>query len=90
MKRSPPIQTALRRGLNVGGGTVTHRVMSYNPFVSLQWMIDGRLADLAVLDEDYLNVPTAEISKLQSLLTIVGGKIVCLAEQLNTADTSRK
>ena len=26
----------------VGGGTDAHRVMSYNPFVSLQWMLDGK------------------------------------------------
>jgi predicted amidohydrolase YtcJ len=39
---SPPIATALRIGVPVGGGTDAHRVMSYNPFVSLQWMLDGR------------------------------------------------
>jgi predicted amidohydrolase YtcJ len=41
-KRTPPIKTALNIGLHMGGGTDAHRVMSYNPFVSLQWMIDGR------------------------------------------------
>jgi predicted amidohydrolase YtcJ len=39
---TPPIGTALRMGLSVGGGTDAHRVMSYNPFVSLQWMLDGK------------------------------------------------
>ena len=39
---SPPIGTALRMGIPVGGGTDAHRVMSYNPFVSLQWMLDGK------------------------------------------------
>jgi predicted amidohydrolase YtcJ len=29
-------------GLHVGGGTDAHRVMSYNPFMSLQWMLDGK------------------------------------------------
>jgi predicted amidohydrolase YtcJ len=29
-------------GIPVGGGTDAHRVMSFNPFVSLQWMLDGR------------------------------------------------
>jgi predicted amidohydrolase YtcJ len=38
---APPIGTALRMGIPVGGGTDAHRVMSYNPFVSLQWMLDG-------------------------------------------------
>jgi predicted amidohydrolase YtcJ len=40
--RAPPIASALRMGLHIGGGTDAHRVMSYNPFISLQWMLDGR------------------------------------------------
>ena len=120
ISRSPPIVTALRQGVRVGGGTDAHRVMSYNPFVSLKWMTDGRtvdglptrgrgelvtremalrlytsgsawfafdetrrgtleagkLADLAVLDRDYLTVPADDLPKLQSLLTMVGGRIV--------------
>jgi len=120
INRAPPIKTALRLGLNVGGGTDADRVMNYNPFVSLQWMVDGRtvngmttrsaselisreealriytsgsawfafhedkrgalqperLADLAVLDRDYLAVPTQEISALTAVLTMVGGRIV--------------
>ncbi len=43
-RMTPPIGTALRLGLQVGGGTDAHRVMSYNPFVSLQWMVDGKTA----------------------------------------------
>ena len=43
-RMTPPIGTALRLGLVVGGGTDAHRVMSYNPFVSLQWMVDGKTA----------------------------------------------
>ena len=39
---SPPIVTALKMGIPVGGGTDAHRVMSYNPFVSLRWMLDGK------------------------------------------------
>jgi predicted amidohydrolase YtcJ len=38
----PPIVSALNMGLPLGGGTDAHRVMWPNPFVSLQWMIDGR------------------------------------------------
>ncbi|MEN3287645.1 MAG: hypothetical protein V7634_1945 [Bradyrhizobium sp.] len=37
----PRIATALRLGLTVAGGTDAHRVSSYNPFVSLQWYLDG-------------------------------------------------
>ena len=40
----PPIMTALRAGVVVGAGTDAHRVSSYNPFVALQWMVDGRTA----------------------------------------------
>jgi predicted amidohydrolase YtcJ len=120
MRLTPPIRTAMNLGLIIGGGTDAHRVMSYNPFVSLQWMLDGRtvggtptrdvdetpsreealrlytagsawfthdegkrgtlgvgrLADLAVLEKDYMTVPVAEIGALTSLLTMVGGRIV--------------
>jgi predicted amidohydrolase YtcJ len=36
----------------------------------------GKLADLAVLTKDYLTVPADQIGSIESLLTIVGGKIV--------------
>ncbi|HWP24572.1 MAG TPA: amidohydrolase, partial [Candidatus Binatia bacterium] len=39
----------------------------------------GKLADLAVLSGDYLTVPEDQIRSLESLLTIVGGKIVYAA-----------
>ncbi len=121
---APAIKTGLRLGLNIGGGTDANRVMSYNPFVSLKWMVDGRtvdgmptrgpselisreealriytkgsawfsfdetrrgtlepgrLADLAVLDKDYLTVPIEEMGTLAALLTMVGGRIVHAAE----------
>ncbi len=120
----PPIVSALKSGLKVGAGTDAHRVMSYNPFVSLQWMLDGRsvgglalrapeelptrmdalhsytqgsawfahdddrrgelevgrLADLAVLNRDYLSIQPDEIGSIRSLLTMVGGRIVYAAE----------
>ncbi len=40
-RRLPPIVTALKLGLTVAGGTDAHRVSSYNPFVALQWYLDG-------------------------------------------------
>jgi predicted amidohydrolase YtcJ len=40
-KQMPRIATAMRLGLTVAGGTDAHRVSSYNPFVSLQWYLDG-------------------------------------------------
>jgi predicted amidohydrolase YtcJ len=122
-RRTPPIKTAINIGVHVGGGTDAHRVMSYNPLVSLQWMIDGRtvagtptrdadelpsreealrlytqgsawftrddgrrgaltagrLADLAVLMKDFVSIPTDEIGGIESLLTMVGGRIVYAA-----------
>jgi predicted amidohydrolase YtcJ len=45
MQRSPPIGSALRLGLTVGGGTDANRVMVENPFVSLRWMLDGLTVD---------------------------------------------
>ena len=119
-RRAPPVMSALRIGVHTGAGTDAHRVMSYNPFVALQWLLDGRttagtqirsieeipsrpealrlytsgsawfdrteqqrgsleagkFADLAVLSKDYLKVPVGEIGGIESLLTMVGGRIV--------------
>jgi hypothetical protein len=36
----------------------------------------GYLADLAILSDDYFTVPAEDISRLESVLTIAGGKIV--------------
>lgn len=119
-RRLPPIKTALRMGVMVGGGTDAHRVSPYNPFIALRWYLDGaavdgkqirgseeapsraealrmytwntawfahneqergslevgKLADLAVLSKDYMTVPVEEIGGIESLLTMVGGRIV--------------
>ena len=40
-KMMPRIATAMKLGLTVAGGTDAHRVSSYNPFVALQWYLDG-------------------------------------------------
>jgi predicted amidohydrolase YtcJ len=39
----------------------------------------GKLADLAVLSKDYMTVPVDQVGALESLLTMVGGKIVYAA-----------
>ena len=39
----------------------------------------GKLADLSVLSKDYLTAPVEQIGTIESLLTIVGGKIVYAA-----------
>jgi predicted amidohydrolase YtcJ len=119
-RRSPPIRRMLEMGVPVGAGTDATRVSSYNPYLSLYWLITGKtigglslypeenrldreealklytvgsswfstevgkkgalapgqLADLAVLSADYFSIPEEEIKHLESVLTIVGGKIV--------------
>ena len=119
-ERTPPVRKMLELGIPVGAGTDATRVASYNPWVSLYWLVtgctvggvsmypekncltreealrlythgsswfssesakkgilaDGQLADLAVLTDDYLSVPAEKIKGLESVLTLVGGKIV--------------
>lgn len=36
----------------------------------------GKLADLAVLDRDYMSIPPEEVSKIQPQMTIIDGRIV--------------
>ena len=119
-ERTPPITRMLDLGIPVGAGTDATRVASYNPWVSLYWMVTGKtvggvsmypdrnrltreqalglytqgsswfsgeagkkgalaagqLADLAVLTADYLWVPEEQIKGIESVMTIVGGKVV--------------
>jgi predicted amidohydrolase YtcJ len=42
LKRTPPVAEMLRMGLPVGAGTDATRVSSYNPFVSLYWLVTGK------------------------------------------------
>jgi predicted amidohydrolase YtcJ len=104
----------------IAGGTDSLAIASFNPFVSLRWLLDGKtisgartrgpdelpsrldalrmytlnsawmtfdenergslevgkLSDLAVLDHDYMTIPIHDIAKIESVLTIVGGKVV--------------
>jgi len=126
-KRTPPIRRMLEIGVPVGAGTDATRVSSYNPYLSLYWLITGKtigglnlypaenrldreealklyttgsswfstedgkkgalapgqLADLAVLSADYFSIPDEEIKQLESVLTIVGGKILYAAEEFS-------
>jgi len=126
-KRTPPIRRMLKMGVPVGAGTDATRVSSYNPFLSLYWLITGKtigglslyppenrfdreealklytlgsswfstedgkkgalapgqLADLAVLSGDYFSIPEEDIKHLESVLTIVGGKIVYATEEFS-------
>lgn len=119
-ERTPPIARMLEAGVPVGAGTDATRVASYNPWVSLAWLVTGKtlgglklypqrnlldresalrlwtqantwfsteegkkgqiktgqLADLVVLDRDYMSVPEDEIQDIESVLTLLGGKPV--------------
>lgn len=123
-EQTPPIKRMLSMDIPVGAGTDATRVASYNPWVSLYWLVSGRtvgglalypeanrvdrttalrlytqgsawmsgeesakgaiavgqLADLAVLSADYFAVPDDAIRGIQSVLTVVGGKVVYGAE----------
>ena len=41
-RRAPPIQTELRLGVPLGGGTDATRTATYSPFLSLWWMVTGK------------------------------------------------
>jgi predicted amidohydrolase YtcJ len=126
-KRTPPIRRMLEIGVPVGAGTDATRVSSYNPYLSLYWLITGKtigglglypeenrldreealklytmgsswfstedgkkgalapgqLADLAVLSADYFSIPDEKIKQLESVLTIVDGKVVYATEEFS-------
>ena len=44
VRREPPVVTGSKIGVPIGAGTDAHRVSTYNPFVVLQWFLDGRNA----------------------------------------------
>jgi hypothetical protein len=119
-EHTPPVVKMLKMGIPVGAGTDATRVASYNPWVSLYWLVSGKtvgglalypdanrldrvtalrlytrgsawmsgedaakgtvavgqLADLAVLSADYFTVAEEEIKGIESVLTVVGGKVV--------------
>jgi predicted amidohydrolase YtcJ len=54
------------------------RTSAYAEFLEMEkgTLEPGRLADLAVLSRDIFNVPLAGLPKTESVLTLVGGKIV--------------
>src|SRR5262249_32544626 len=48
-ERTPPIRRMLGAGLPVGAGTDATRVASYNPWVSLSWLVTGKTIGGATL-----------------------------------------
>ena len=49
----------------------------------------GKLADLAVLSKDYMTVPLDQLETIESLLTMVGGKVVYASGPYVQFDSSR-
>jgi predicted amidohydrolase YtcJ len=126
-ERTPPVRKMLELGIPVGAGTDATRVASYNPWISLYWLVTGntvggasmypdknrlareealrlytqgsswfssesgkkgaiapgQLADFVALTEDYFAVPEEEIKGIESVLTVVGGKIVYATEEFS-------
>jgi hypothetical protein len=119
-ERTPPVARMLEMGVPVSAGTDATRVASYNPWVSLAWLVTGmtvggqrltpprnrldremalrlwtekttwftreegakgriaagQYADLALLSEDYFAVPEERIRHIESVLTVVDGRVV--------------
>lgn len=48
----------------------------------------GKMADFAVLSGDYFNIPEDEIRQLESVLTVVGGKVVYAAGEFRAMNPS--
>jgi predicted amidohydrolase YtcJ len=61
-------------------------VMRENDLGSIQ---PGKLADLVVLDRDYLTVPADQIKDIKPVMTMVGGKVVFDAQAKEVSRASR-
>jgi hypothetical protein len=53
-------------------------------------LMPGMLADLAVLSDDYFTVPVSDIAKIKSLLTMVGGRVVYVADAFSGLETQHR
>ncbi|MGB9080418.1 MAG: amidohydrolase [Desulfuromonadaceae bacterium] len=129
-EQTPPVRKMLELGIPVGAGTDATRVSSYNPWLSLYWLIAGKtvggaslcsganrlsreealqlytqgsswfsgengkkgaiavgqLADVTALTADYFSVPEEDIKGIESVLTIVDGKVVYGAGEFSNLD----
>lgn len=66
-QRSPPIRKMLNMGLPVGAGTDATRVASYNPWVSLYWMVTGKTVGGTALYGDENKLERLEALRLYTL-----------------------
>jgi len=49
-------------------------------------LVAGQFADLAVLSADYFSIPEIDIKSLESVLTMVGGKVVYASQEFQKLD----
>lgn len=66
-KRSPPIRKMLQMGIPVGAGTDATRVASYNPWISLYWMVSGKTVGGTALYGDENKLQRLEALRLYTL-----------------------
>lgn len=66
-KRSPPIRKMLKMGIPVGAGTDATRVASYNPWISLYWMIAGKTVGGTTLYDSENKVERLEALRLYTM-----------------------
>ena len=66
-KRTPPIRRMLELGVPVGAGTDGTRVSSYNPFLSLYWLITGKTVGGLSLYPDHNRLDRSEALKLYTM-----------------------
>jgi predicted amidohydrolase YtcJ len=63
-KRTPPILEMLRTGLPVGAGTDATRVATYNPLVSLYWLVTGKTVGGLAMYDDWNRLDRMEALRL--------------------------
>src|SRR6202035_3331630 len=78
VRRTPPIRRMLDMGVPVGAGTDATRVASFNPFVSLYWMVSGKTVGngrVVYADEEFkpLAPPDLPVSPSWSPVAEFGG-----------------
>jgi predicted amidohydrolase YtcJ len=66
-ERTPPIRRMLDMGIPVGAGTDATRVSSYNPFLSLYWLITGKTIGGLGLYPDNNRLDRAEALRLYTM-----------------------
>src|SRR6201988_938071 len=66
-KRTPPIRRMLEIGVPVGAGTDATRVSSYNPYLSLYWLVTGKTVGGLRLYPEENRLDRSEALKLYTL-----------------------